>query len=636
MGAAGVMTAEPVGVSSIEASVATDSIAKESVAATSLEAGRAAAEPAATEWALAPSEPLDPERQLAALARAGGPLRRVVAALAGRLAQGRGWERLGYARVGDYARERLGLSGRAVYELARVDGKLAGLPALEAALVSGGLPWSKVRLLASVATTEDEARWVAYARRVSVRVLAREVRAVDRGALEAGAGAEVLERLCLRGPASLCFKWQRAREYAARTAGERLSPGSVLELVTAEALSSLALDPAAEEEASEGMSWSEAVGAALGVSADSDSAEEASWTTDERSAASVCTTHGSEEDTAPPSAELPAFLRPLVEGLDAADPFALDARLRRAVRLEQRLDAQLAPLLRQVTASEYAWRLRYQTLGAYARERLGMSPRKARALLQLERVGDVCPELRAAYRDGSLSWVQGQILAPLLLGTEEGDWRRRWVAHAQRVTVRRLEEDVDRALALREVEPPREEDDGAGERQVCAQPRGPGGDLEAGWRLTISAPKPVARLFRAVLCSVRRGLERETGRLPSEAEGFEAMFDHALRSWDVTDPWLRRRMKRECAVFERDGWRCTVPGCSSRRNLHAHHIVFRSAGGGDEPENQTSLCAFHHLRGVHAGTVRVEGMAPRGLRFALGVRAGRAPLARYRAGERVA
>ncbi len=613
------------------------------VTAESAEATSVETESVAAGRVAAPSASDDPEHRLATLARAGAPLRRLVAALAGRLAQGRGWERLGYARVGDYARERLGLSGRSLYALARTDRQLAGLPALEAALVSGRLPWSKVRLLAGVATAEDEARWIAYAQGVSVRVLAREVRAVDRGALEAGAldgdeeGGEVeaAERVCLRGPASLCFKWQRAREYAARTAGERLSPGAVLELVTAEALSSLALDPAAEE-ASEGTCWGEAVGATLGVSAALDSAEEASWPVDERSAATVCTPQRSQGDAAPACAELPAFLRPLVAGLDAADPFELDARLRRAVRLEQRLEAQIAPLLRQVTASEYAWRFRYQTLAAYARERLAMSPRKARALLRMERVGDVCPELRAAYRDGSLSWVQGQILAPLLLGTAEGDWRGAWVAHAQRITVRRLEEDVDRALALREVEPPCAEQGEAGERQVCAQPRAPGTNLDAGWRITVSAPKEVARLFRAVLCSVRRGLERETGRLPSEAEGFEAMLDHALRSWDVTDPWLRRRMKREYAVFERDGWRCTVPGCSSRRNLHAHHIVFRSAGGGDEAENQTSLCAFHHLRGVHAGTVRVQGTAPGALWFELGVRAGQPPLARYRSGERVA
>ena len=94
-----------------------------------------------------------------------------------------------------------------------------------------------------------------------------------------------------------------------------------------------------------------------------------------------------------------------------------------------------------------------------------------------------------------------------------------------------------------------------------------------------------------------------------------------------------RRAKREYAIFERDGWRCSVPGCTSRRNLQAHHIVFRSAGGRDESENLTTLCAFHHLRGVHAGAVRITGRAPRRLCFELGTREAGPPLVRYRSGD---
>ncbi|MCP5070159.1 MAG: HNH endonuclease, partial [bacterium] len=127
-----------------------------------------------------------------------------------------------------------------------------------------------------------------------------------------------------------------------------------------------------------------------------------------------------------------------------------------------------------------------------------------------------------------------------------------------------------------------------------------------------------------------------TGRLPDEAEAFEAMLAHALASWEVEDPWLKRNMSRKHrAVLDRDDWRCVFPGCASQKNLHVHHIRFRSAGGGDQPENLTTLCAFHHLRGVHGGTVGVSGSAPDGLEFALGLRAGLAPLARYRSGDRV-
>jgi hypothetical protein len=301
-----------------------------------------------------------------------------------------------------------------------------------------------------------------------------------------------------------------------------------------------------------------------------------------------------------------------------------------------------------VAAPEHGWRHRYTTLAVFARERLGMSPRKARALLRLERAGDACPALRRAFREGRLSWVQAQVLAPLLVASAEEDlsWCEVWVEFAAEVSVRALEDAVADALAAREAAPEvweqlrdRPERFGAGDggaasrrpRQTCARHKGP---LET-VRIQLRAPCEVARLFRAVLCTVRRAVERQTGRLPSEGEGFEAMLDHALASWGADDAWLKGRIRSHYRVFERDGWRCTVPGCTSRRNLQAHHIVFRSAGGDDSEANQTTLCAFHHQRGVHGGTLRVTGSAPGALHFELGTRAGRPPLVRYRSGDRL-
>lgn len=43
----------------------------------------------------------------------------------------------------------------------------------------------------------------------------------------------------------------------------------------------------------------------------------------------------------------------------------------------------------------------------------------------------------------------------------------------------------------------------------------------------------------------------------------------------------------------------------------------RSQGGSDDPSNLVSLCAAHHLRGVHGGLMRVTGTAPDGLRWVL-------------------
>jgi hypothetical protein len=109
-------------------------------------------------------------------------------------------------------------------------------------------------------------------------------------------------------------------------------------------------------------------------------------------------------------------------------------------------------------------------------------------------------------------------------------------------------------------------------------------------------------------------------RLGTTGAALEAMFDHCIDTWRCPTP-------REHRVFERDGFRCTVPGCTSQRNLHAHHVLFRSAGGSDDLANLITLCAAHHQRGVHAGVIRISGRAPDELVFEL-------PLGRFRSGDR--
>jgi hypothetical protein len=58
-----------------------------------------------------------------------------MAALAARWVESRGYERLCYARLGDHARERLGVSARQLQELARVHRALRELPATEPPLL---------------------------------------------------------------------------------------------------------------------------------------------------------------------------------------------------------------------------------------------------------------------------------------------------------------------------------------------------------------------------------------------------------------------------------------------------------------------------------------------------------------------
>src|SRR5262249_46569877 len=131
-----------------------------------------------------------------------------------------------------------------------------------------------------------------------------------------------------------------------------------------------------------------------------------------------------------------------------------DRRLRVAVRMEARGLARIASLLYDVVTWGLHRDLGFCSVDAYAWERLGMAPSRARALLRIERVARVCPALREAFADGRISWVQAHALVPLLLEPGAARHRQAWVAHVQRVTMRRLNDDVERALALGEFAPP--------------------------------------------------------------------------------------------------------------------------------------------------------------------------------------
>jgi hypothetical protein len=77
------------------------------------------------------------------------------------------------------------------------------------------------------------------------------------------------------------------------------------------------------------------------------------------------------------------------------------------------------------------------------------------------------------------------------------------------------------------------------------------------------------------------------------------------------------------AIHRRDRYRCTSPVCT-RRDGTLHHLTYRGHGGGDEPDNVLTLCAFCHLEGEHGGRLKVRPPASRP-RWELG-RRGRAPV----------
>jgi len=264
------------------------------------------------------------DRRLVTLCRERGPLRAVLARIAARLVWLRAWERIGYARLSDYAVERLGLSGRWVQDLAQVGLKLDALPRLEDALVSGTLGWTKVRLLARLPAGEDEVAWIAHARRVTADELSKQVRAVDRGSVEAGAAEdpEAKSRLFeVRCSPEVRSKWYAARGVASRAVGQRLRIFEAAEVVAAEVLSGLPIDDHADEGPCEeaGVSWhqeSETAGSAT-ASELSETEPLPPWRGNGTNSA-----HPALPVHELPGRSFPPALKPLLEGLEDADAFA--------------------------------------------------------------------------------------------------------------------------------------------------------------------------------------------------------------------------------------------------------------------------------------------------------------------------
>jgi hypothetical protein len=144
-----------------------------------------------------------------------------------------------------------------------------------------------------------------------------------------------------------------------------------------------------------------------------------------------------------------------------------------------------------------------------------------------------------------------------------------------------------------------------------------------GWtRIAFWAPHDVARLWSHAL-QVCRWVE---GAALDDWQCAERLIENFRATWEVrSDPAWQSRYR----TFERDGWRCRVPGCSARRNLQEHHVVFRSQGGSDDPENLVTLCATHHLRVLHAGRLRCHRLPEGLLAWELGAAPDGSALVRY-------
>lgn len=224
--------------------------------------------------------------------------------------------------------------------------------------------------------------------------------------------------------------------------------------------------------------------------------------------------------------------------------------------------------------------LGFASFGHYCDERLGMAERTVAQRAALERRLHALPTLREALRERRISYEQARLIG----------------RHADESSV---EEWIERAGHLTCIEL-RRELQGKDEAQMCARRE-----------YRVSLPNSVAMLFALGIQAIRKA----EGRWLSPGECYAKACAHFVEVWK---PLLTGPNTLSKRVLRRDRGFCRVPVCS-RDAAHAHHIEFRSAGGSDDPANLASLCAPHHLRGVHMGRVRIRPVPPGLLRWEVGV-----------------
>jgi hypothetical protein len=254
----------------------------------------------------------------------------------------------------------------------------------------------------------------------------------------------------------------------------------------------------------------------------------------------------------------------------------VDALLRELARLRAGWDEIMGACAHVVKQSGLHHVAGFASFRHYVEERLGLPARTVEQRAAVEKRLSVSPALREARRQ-KVPFEKLRLLARLP-EAEIGTWTPR----ARALTCVALERALDRRR----------------ERQMRARRR-----------LSVPMPRRIAVLVAAALEAVRERSDRPVplGKCL------------AIVAWHFIEIWKRLvnpRRTRSREVRERDGGHCQVPGCS-RTATHAHHVDFRSRGGGDEPENLVGLCAFHHLRCIHGGWLRVAGRAPDALTWIL-------------------
>jgi len=608
------------------------------------------------------------------------------------------WSVLGYSRLGDCARERLGRSGRWVRDLAALDHALSSHPALARAVrgADGGAPLRRVAALviARVAEAKTIDRWIEAGRALTVRRLKVAAARARQGQdpFEDGAGAASSVDAARATQPRSAPRADRPGQLDADGPGDDAEEGELGAGVRSEVGADsvervrvrLAVPRAVAVAFDEAFDLFRAISggeAPLAEFVDALAAEHLAagrpddvelWPVGEmirdsqlERAMEVAGGEWGGLEHGPVEVEGDESWQHTVAALaaeaDRGDAGDLLARLCEWIRLEDEVDRRLGRVLARLGSCGAWHELRFTGPGHYARERLGMGRSTAEDRVWLARWLADYPLLRSAYEEGRLG-VESTLLVRRILssGRVDAEVEQAWVDHAEQVTVRRLRDEA-RPYRYSPVVPRASGSSGpSAGRKLDLPPtdaawyasleRGPGRSRDRLARLTqglevleapdvflaFRLPQDVAESLRLAIGSATAQLEGEVAagytrtapsqlvartfsterrRVPSWV-GLLALLEEFVAVWDP--PGDLARSRKADAVYRRAGWRCEVPGCTSRSNLEDHHLRYRSHGGGNALRNRNCMCRGHHQRGQHGGLLSCSGTAPLGVTWRLG------------------
>lgn len=565
-----------------------------------------------------------------------------IARAAARLVAAEEWTGYGYARQEDFARERLGRTGRWLRQAAALGRALARWPQLVDALDGrdGGPRLGSVaagRIAAHAAATNaseaEVAAWVECARRTTLRELEDALSRARSGNPhpEWPPGDGDLVRVVIAAPASVHEAFAEVLALHRQVEGYEATVASFVEALCAETGGGPAGPPddAALRRVVPGPPIAERV-------------REAERAAALRGAGRACVA-GVDGDVAAFLVHAEREMASARAVLERTEPCGdVTPWLTDLLRVEQCLHNVIGRML--VLLGTYrAWsRFGFADAGHYAEQRLGITRTLASDCRRIARVATRVPQLADDWSYALISTsaalhVARVLEAALKHGARPGNvpdhvaadpvqaLAGTWVTFAQTATVKRVRDEAEYAL-----DAARRGSRGVGEPL-----------FDRAWRRAVRDPRrvDVASVTRAVqediasgtidaLHDLRLTLDREL------ACRFLASLDRAgaerIRTFSAADPSHTRWIGLlEALVSYAGSWalprgarsrpmRCDAPGCTARQNLHRHHVTYRSHGGGDEDSNCVGLCAFHHLQGEHGGLMAVHGVAPDGLTYRVG------------------